>query len=151
MTNSSCLAFPGLSPVTTNPGERAPGADGPTREAGYGNSRGTCVDLVVTDLKMPVMNGYAVVDFVNKQFPAIPVFVMTGDYLPDVTPRFKSAKIAKFVSKPFSFRQLADDIFSELEHVQSNAPAAAQQPFDPFRLPVSYLDFPSCCAILLLT
>lgn len=72
------------------------------------------VDLVVTDLKMPVMNGYEVVEYVNRHFPDVPVFVMTGDYLPDVMPKLRMAKVAQFVSKPFSFRQLAEDIFSKV-------------------------------------
>lgn len=72
------------------------------------------VDLVVTDLKMPVMNGYEVVDFVNSNFPRTPVFVMTGDYLPDIMPKFRTAKVSRFVSKPFSFRQVAADILAEL-------------------------------------
>lgn len=73
------------------------------------------VDLVVTDLKMPLMNGYEVVDHVNKNYPAVPVVVMTGDYLPDVKPRLRGASVWQFVSKPFSFRQLAVDIFGRLE------------------------------------
>lgn len=73
------------------------------------------VDLVVTDLKMPVMNGYEVVEYVNRHFPSLPVYVMTADYLPDVKPRFRKAAVAVFVSKPFSFRQVAADILSRLE------------------------------------
>ncbi len=72
------------------------------------------VDLIVTDLKMPVMNGYELVDYANTHFPGIPVYVMTGDYLPDIRPKFRGASVARFVSKPFSFRQLAEDILSEL-------------------------------------
>ncbi len=75
------------------------------------------VHVIVTDLRMPVMNGYEVVDYANKNFPLVPVYVMTGDYLPDVTPRFRSAVVADFVSKPFSFRQLAADIWARLEAV----------------------------------
>ena len=72
------------------------------------------VDLVVTDITMPIMNGYQVVDYINKHFPALPVYVMTGEYLPDVTPKFVSAAVSRFVSKPFSFKQLAADISSAL-------------------------------------
>ena len=47
------------------------------------------MDLIVTDLKMPVMNGYELVEYVNRNFPHLPVYVMTGDYLPDVKPRLQ--------------------------------------------------------------
>ena len=80
------------------------------------------VDLVITDLKMPVMNGYQVVDYVNKSFPCLPVYVMTGDYLPDVKPRFRSAVVSQFVSKPFSFRQVAADIMRTASRSSSLRP-----------------------------
>jgi CheY-like chemotaxis protein len=73
------------------------------------------VDVVVTDLKMPVMNGYELVEYVNSHFPLLPVYVMTGDYLPDVKPRFRASSVAQFVSKPFSFKQLAADIMKTIE------------------------------------
>ena len=73
------------------------------------------VDLIVTDLKMPVMNGYELVEYVNRHFPLLPVYVMTGDYLPDVKPRFRAAAVSQFVSKPFSFKQLAVEIMSMIE------------------------------------
>ncbi len=87
--------------------------------------RSSRIDLMVTDLRMPIMNGYALVEQVNRQYPGMPVFVMTGDYLDDVTPKFKTAKVSRFVSKPFSFRQLADDIAAELAIVR---PAAVVRP-----------------------
>lgn len=79
------------------------------------------VDLIVTDLKMPVMNGYQVVDHVNKFFPGLPVYVMTGDYLPDVMPKLRSAAVFRFVSKPFSFRQVASDIMRTLAVIEQPA------------------------------
>ncbi len=82
------------------------------------------VDLIVTDIKMPIMNGYEVVDYANRHFPCVPVYVMTGDYLPDVKPKFRSASVSQFVSKPFSFRQVAEDILSKLS-LADEQPATA--------------------------
>jgi CheY-like chemotaxis protein len=79
------------------------------------------VDLVVTDLKMPVMNGYELVEYVNRHFPLVPVYVLTGDYLPDVKPRLRTATVSQFVSKPFSFKQLAIEIMTKLEPVNRAA------------------------------
>lgn len=68
------------------------------------------VDVILTDLKMPVMNGYEVVHYVNENHPSIPIYVMTGDYLPDVTSRLSGASICRLVSKPFGFREVAAEI-----------------------------------------
>jgi CheY-like chemotaxis protein len=82
------------------------------------------VDFIVTDLKMPIMNGYEVVAYANKNHPRIPVYVMTGDYLPEVKQKFRAAAVSRFVSKPFSFRQLAADISSKLAATECPHPAA---------------------------
>lgn len=81
------------------------------------------VDLIVTDLRMPIMDGYEVVDFVNRRYPDTPVYIMTADYLPDVMPRFRRAMVERFVSKPFSFRELAADISSRLAASELPVPA----------------------------
>jgi YesN/AraC family two-component response regulator len=72
------------------------------------------VDLVVTDVTMPIMNGYEVVDYINRNYPCVPVYVMTGDYLPDIKTKFASGSVTDFISKPFSFRELAADILIKL-------------------------------------
>lgn len=69
-------------------------------------------DIVITDLKMPVMNGYELADYISKNYPLMPLYVMTGDYLPDVKSRFRTGIVSRFVSKPFSFRQLASEVLS---------------------------------------
>lgn len=81
------------------------------------------VDLIVTDLKMPIMNGYEVVAYANKNHPDVPVFVMTADYLPDVRERFHGASVSRFVSKPFSFRELAAEISCKLAAAECPVPA----------------------------
>lgn len=36
------------------------------------------IDLVVTDLKMPEMNGIELLAFINRDYPRIPTIVMSG-------------------------------------------------------------------------
>ncbi len=36
------------------------------------------VNLIITDIRMPEVNGVEIVDYVNKNFPDIPVVVVTG-------------------------------------------------------------------------
>jgi YesN/AraC family two-component response regulator len=81
------------------------------------------VDLIVTDVKMPIMNGYDLVNYANTHFPGIPVYVMTGDYVPDVKPKFRTAVVEQFVSKPFSFKQLAADITDKVALAGEPVPA----------------------------
>ncbi len=73
------------------------------------------VDLIMTDLTMPVMNGYEVVAYANGNHPGIPVCVMTGDCIPDVERRFPPGTVDRFVAKPFDISLLASDVSSLLD------------------------------------
>ncbi len=42
------------------------------------------VDLVVTDLKMPVMDGFGLLSNVRRNFPEIPVIIMSSFLCPEV-------------------------------------------------------------------
>ncbi len=58
------------------------------------------VDLLVTDLSMPLMNGMELVRRVRQKFPQLPVVLMTGwgDFIPHET--LKQAGVDLIVSKP---------------------------------------------------
>src|SRR3990172_2918139 len=42
------------------------------------------IALILTDLEMPVMDGYEVVKHRNKSCPQVPLFVMSGSLSPEV-------------------------------------------------------------------
>lgn len=63
----------------------------------------TPVDLVLTDLDMPVMDGYGLVEYRNRHFPHVPIVVMTGDASPDVLQRLNALGIAECLEKPFDY------------------------------------------------
>ncbi len=52
--------------------------------------KSTPVDLVLTDLSMPVMNGYMLIERVRKKYPAVLVCVMTADCSPRVISKLLS-------------------------------------------------------------
>lgn len=60
------------------------------------------VDLVVTDLRMPSMDGAALVRQIRSQFPYLPVFMTAGQQPPqDIYPLLDG-----FFAKPFDVAQL---------------------------------------------
>jgi CheY-like chemotaxis protein len=59
------------------------------------------VDLVVTDLAMPELDGYGLIEHRNRFFPKIPVVVMTGDASPAVLGRLKALGVEECLEKPF--------------------------------------------------
>lgn len=73
------------------------------------------VDLVITDLSMPVMNGLELLIHTKKNYPSVPVFVMTADYSPVMKERLSRLGAAQCIGKPFNFEDLTDKISVELE------------------------------------
>jgi two-component system response regulator YesN len=73
------------------------------------------VDLILTDLSMPVMDGYGLIQHTKKNYPRTAVFVMTGVYTADVAERLRPFGIVRCVEKPFDYEELAHEISHELE------------------------------------
>ncbi len=65
------------------------------------------VDLVITDMKMPKMDGLDLVTELRKLLPAVPVIVMTGYALEDRLKTALSLEKLSHLFKPFSLDDLA--------------------------------------------
>jgi twitching motility two-component system response regulator PilG len=68
------------------------------------------VDLVLTDLKMPVMDGYELLSFLSKNFRNIPSIVMTGFGSPEIAKRLKQKGVVHYIEKPFEIDDLKDKV-----------------------------------------
>lgn len=68
------------------------------------------VDLVLTDLKMPVMDGFELLAVMSLRFAGVPVLVMTAFGTPEVSERLHALGVDGFVEKPVDFRALAGRI-----------------------------------------
>lgn len=72
---------------------------------------GTPVDLVVTDLRMPEMDGFQLLIHMKRHFPGIPVIVMTAIGSPEVADRLKAMGGGPYLDKPINIKELALKIF----------------------------------------
>ena len=68
------------------------------------------VDLLLTDLKMPVMDGFDLLVSVVKDFPRLPVIVATAFANPDVIKRINALGFSDYIEKPFEFDDLVEKI-----------------------------------------
>jgi CheY-like chemotaxis protein len=75
------------------------------------------IALILTDLNMPVVDGYGVIAHRNKSCPQVPLFVMSGDLIPEVRERLCEMRVSGCVEKPFSFNQITEIIKYELNDV----------------------------------
>lgn len=65
-------------------------------------------DVVVLDLKMPEMDGIAVLQQVRNLKPDQPVIILTGAGTPEKEHRVHALGVSEFVAKEFSLHLLGD-------------------------------------------
>ncbi len=70
------------------------------------------IDFILIDIDMPDMNGLELVQFIQSNFPDLPVFLMSGDLggLDEQTQ--KSACVKKVFKKPFNLLKIIKIILS---------------------------------------
>lgn len=74
------------------------------------------VTMVLTDMGMPVMDGYALIRELKKLNPKLPIIITSGFGDADLTARIPCEDIAGLVGKPYNFNQLQE----VLKSVKSN-------------------------------
>ncbi len=72
------------------------------------------VDAIITDLAMPVMDGYRLIQEVRKRFSDIPIFVMTADCGPEISERLAPFGVIRCFEKPFDYLEAARALFEAL-------------------------------------
>ena len=75
------------------------------------------MDLVVTDLKMPGIDGFELLVEMNRLYPTIPVIVITAFGTPEVEDQLYAHAVLGYLEKPFDIQDLAARIFDGLAMV----------------------------------
>jgi len=80
------------------------------------------IDLVVTDLKMPVMDGFELLAYMSKHHPQVPTIIMTAHgSRPEIENKLKLLSV-QYLQKPFDLEELAAAIMVELNIPSSSKP-----------------------------
>lgn len=74
------------------------------------------IALLITDLRMPVMDGITLISHVHNQYPVVPIIVMTAFGSPQIEKQVKKMDILHYLEKPIGFDELRDHILHELSH-----------------------------------
>ena len=73
------------------------------------------VDLVVTDLHMPVMDGFELIGILTKKYPLMPIFVASVEVTPELDASLGSLSSLRFFKKPYDFNYLSECILADLK------------------------------------
>ncbi len=77
----------------------------------------TPIDIMVTDLKMPEMDGFQLITYVSNFYPELPVIVMSAHATEETLKELEKMKIELFIGKDFTLESLHSKIASTLEQV----------------------------------
>ena len=73
------------------------------------------ISLVVTDLRMPGMDGFALLAHITDTYPDIPVIIITAYDMPKTKKVVLKGGAAGYIKKPFLMDDLAKQIVTTLE------------------------------------
>jgi PAS domain S-box-containing protein len=76
------------------------------------------IDLVLTDIVMPRMNGSELAARIAERYPHLPVLFMSGYSGDDIQQRGMTLAGASFIAKPFTPESLAAAVHDRLEHAR---------------------------------
>lgn len=90
------------------------------------------VDLLVTDLEMPHMNGFELLAWASGKLPQLPVIVMTAFGTPEIESRLAQYETIQYLEKPLDLDTLEKAIFEGLgkdskSYIQGITPASFLQ------------------------
>ena len=74
-------------------------------------------DMVFTDLRMPQMDGYDLLDAIKSEHPSMPVVVVTGYAVGDTRELEVARKADGFLHKPFKVNEIESILSNLLGHV----------------------------------
>ena len=72
--------------------------------------RTAVMDVIITDLNMPGINGFELIQRVQRQFPHIPVIIMSAYARTMVQDRLQGIRYAEYIEKPLDLAEIADAI-----------------------------------------
>ncbi len=75
----------------------------------------SAVDLLVTDLKMPGMNGLELLEYMKQHFPSVPCIVMTAFNTPEIERKLRELGPFQAIEKPIGFGELVQSISNILD------------------------------------
>lgn len=73
------------------------------------------IDLVVTDLRMPEVDGFELLAHISKNYPFLPTIVMTAFATPEIEDKISCAGSLVLLEKPLDFDKLAEAIIDGLQ------------------------------------
>ncbi|WP_028218729.1 hybrid sensor histidine kinase/response regulator [Paraburkholderia oxyphila] len=86
------------------------------------------IDVVLTDLNMPKMNGYQLLQAARAKQAALPVYAVSGNALPEQIAQGRQSGFTDYLSKPVPLAELARVLADVAANLRSAAQSAVAPP-----------------------
>jgi DNA-binding response OmpR family regulator len=73
------------------------------------------IDLIVSDIKMPKMDGFELLSYVSRNYPSLPVIIITAFGTPEIETNMSNMGSFQYLEKPLDFNVLIESIYTGLE------------------------------------
>ncbi|HTR09827.1 MAG TPA: ATP-binding protein [Paraburkholderia sp.] len=93
------------------------------------------VNLVFTDLNMPVMNGYELLKAARLKYPHLPIYAVSSNALPEQIAQGRATGFTDYLSKPVTLAELAR-VLAEVAAQAGSTHSAPDEDAEPPRFPV---------------
>jgi len=78
------------------------------------------IDIVISDMKMPVMNGLQFIEKAQEYYKKCPYLILSGYHkIPEIEEALESGMIRGYLQKPFEVNQITATIHQEIEAFQA--------------------------------
>lgn len=77
------------------------------------------IDVIITDIKMPTMDGIALTSEISKQYPGCPIMVMTAFDEEYTAGTAISVGAQEFIKKPFSLDEFAIRLYKMINDAET--------------------------------
>ncbi len=75
----------------------------------------TPIDVILTDLEMPGIDGYELMAYAKTHYPSIPILVMTGSHSLESETRARDGGAAQYIVKPFDVDAVTHLVAAQLK------------------------------------
>lgn len=81
------------------------------------------IDVVVTDLNMPGMDGFELLRQMQQTYPRVPIIIMSASARPSIETQLKDLQFAQYIEKPLDLGETARAILSVAQKMGKDPPA----------------------------
>jgi two-component system chemotaxis response regulator CheY len=76
------------------------------------------LDVVICDIRMPKINGVQAIEYFQRQYPHVPIIVLTAYPETQMAVSFMRSGVADYLIKPVDAQKLRDAVGSAMERRQ---------------------------------